>query len=184
MPLPSLIAEPPPTVQMTTGKVFRDRWADPQDDRPTAARVAREVAGWRSFCPLRRCIARHGDRSSFTADHVEAADRLRAAFDGARLGFSGIKDWRPVTAINHRPSQGPGAVALKQLRARKMFDRAWALFGELERALLLAVVLRNLSVTRAAAMGRLRQPLAMQRLIEALDRLVEHWDIGEGRQAA
>jgi hypothetical protein len=33
---------------------------------------------------------RHGARSSFSVDHVVAADRLRVLFDGARLGFLGF----------------------------------------------------------------------------------------------
>jgi hypothetical protein len=75
--------------------VVRSTWTDPDDMRPNA-RHAREIAGYRRYCPLRRCLAQHGDRSSFTGEHIQAADRLRACFDGARLGFSGLKGLRPA----------------------------------------------------------------------------------------
>jgi hypothetical protein len=81
-------------------------WADPDDLRPNQ-RSGRTISGFMSFCPLRWCIRRHGARASFTLAHVEAADRLRLLFDGARLGFSGLRDWRPVQAAVYRPQTGP-----------------------------------------------------------------------------
>jgi hypothetical protein len=78
--------------QHTAAAVFVDTWTDPEDDKPTAAKTARHVSGFRAYCPLRRCIARHGERAGYTVEHLEAADRLRAAYAGARLGFAGLKD--------------------------------------------------------------------------------------------
>jgi hypothetical protein len=133
---------------------------------------------------LRWCLARHKHRSSFTTDHIEAADRLRAAWDGSRLGFSALKDWRPVTAIHYRPQTGPKQTALQQLKCRREFDVAWSLFGDDDRALLLAVVLRNLRIGTTAEMLAKGKPWVTQRLVAALDRLCLHWDIRQERAAA
>jgi hypothetical protein len=177
--LPSLIGEQPPDVQLVTGKVLKTSWRDPTDTTPTAAKVAREVSGWRQYCPLRKCLARHRERSSFTARHIEGADRLRAAFDGARLGFSGLKSWEPVHRIAYRPSSGPGTTALKQLKARQVFDAAWGLFDDPARALLGAVVLANVPLGISADRLGLRKPRATTLLVDVLDRLADHFQIEE-----
>jgi hypothetical protein len=182
IPLPSL--EPPPEIRLANRTAMRAEWIDPEDDKPSAARVGRTIHGHRTFCPLRSCLHRHGSRSSFTADHVEAADRLRACWDGARLGYAGLRDWAPVQSAMYRPATGHKQTALKQLRARKMFDAAWSLFRTEERALLALVVLANVTVTQAADRLELRLPLAKQRLIEALDRLAEHFDVRDEALAA
>jgi hypothetical protein len=184
LPLPSLQAEEPPAIQMATRKAMKAEWGDPDDLRPTAAKVARTITGHRAYDPLRWSRARHGARSSFTEEHIMAADLLRAAWDGARLGFSGLKDWRPVTAVTYRPSTGPGAPALRQLRARQTFDRAWRLFRDHDRALLLAVVLGNMSLAKAADRLRVSKPWATHALVLVLDRLCEHFEIGEPRRRA
>jgi hypothetical protein len=184
MPLPSLMPEQPPAIQLKTRKAVRASWADPDDMKPNAARAARSIAGHRAFCPLRWCIARHGERASFTADHVAAADALRAAWDGARIGFSSLKDWRPVTAINYRPAMGPTVSALKQLKCRVAFDRAWSLFDDATRAALVLVVLRNTSISKAAEVLDTSASRCKERLVIAFDRLVLHLDIGRERQAA
>jgi hypothetical protein len=187
-PLPSLIGQQPPQAQMLNRHTMRGEWRDPMDTTPSASRTARTIAGHRVFCPLRWCIRRHGERSTFTAEHVAAADKLRIAFDGARLGYSGLKDWRPVTAINYRPSTGPASPALRQLRARKTFDSAWSLFDDPTRAVLVGVVLSNLSLARCAAITGRSAHLSKQLLADALDRLVLHFDIerdmAAGRVAA
>jgi hypothetical protein len=173
----------PPEVQRITGKVFKTSWADPEDMRPNA-REARTVTGHRAYCPLRWCRKRHGDRSAFTVEHIEAADRLRAAWDGARLGFAGLKDWRPISSIQYRPSTGPGTAARRQLGCRKAFDKAWALFDDRSRALLASVVLMNLSIAQTSETLSITKALASQRLAESLAMLVRHFDLGERRRAA
>jgi hypothetical protein len=184
MVLPSLVAEPPLEVRKVNRSVMKDTWGDPLDDKPGASRTARQVAGWRSFCPLRKCRARHGEKSSFSLEHIEAADRLRAAWDGSRLGYSALKDLRPVQSAMYRPSQGPGAVALKQLRAREQFTRVWSLFSENHQALLVAVVLRNVSLTATVALFSISMPRLTQTVVELLDRLVLHFEIGRERRPA
>jgi hypothetical protein len=83
-----------------------------------------------------------------------------------------------------RPSTGPGAPALKQLGCRREFDRVRSLFGENDRALLVAVVLRNMSLTRAAELLAVSKPRMTETLVKALDKLVEHFEIGEDRRRA
>jgi hypothetical protein len=184
-PLPSLLEpDKPPEVQIASHKAMRGEWTDPQDDRPSAARVARTVRGHRAYDPIRWSIARHGSRSNFTTDHVAAADALRVCFDGARLGFSALRDWRPVTALTFRPSTGPSATALKQVKSRRAFDAAWARFRDPERALLLGCVLRNLSISKVAALTRQTASRITARLVVALDLLAQHFEIREPRRRA
>jgi hypothetical protein len=179
--LPSLF-DPPPETQIISGKLQRGTWVDPEDLRPNASKGPRLIHGHRAFCPLRRCRARHGDRT-FSEEHCLAADRLRGFYDGARLGFQGMRDWRPVQAIAYRPSTGPSTTAMRQLRCRQQFDRAWSLFDQQSRAVLVLVVLKNLGTTIAAEALGISKNLLSQRLVEALDRLVEFWDLGQRRAA-
>jgi hypothetical protein len=180
--LPSLIAEQPPDQQLVNRRVVRSTWRDPDDTSPTAARTAREISGWRTRCPLRSCIKRHGSRSSFTEQHVIAADRLRQLWDGSRLGFSGLRGLTPVTSAMYRPALGPAKPALRQLKCRQQFDAAWALFTDQSCALLLSVVLQNRAVTRTAELLSVSVPWTTQKLVEALDLLVDHFEIGERKQ--
>jgi hypothetical protein len=159
---------------------MRASWRDPTDTSPSAARTAREITGYRAYCPLRRCLQRHGSASSVTLRHIAAADQLRGLFDGSRLGFSGLRDWRPVTAIHYRPMAGPTRTALRQLRCRQDFDAAWSLFGDEERVLLGIVVLANTSINRLVEQRRAAGIPAsanrlMERLTETLERLAEYF---------
>jgi hypothetical protein len=181
-PLPSLIAEPPPMQQLVNRRAVKDTWNDPSDDKPGASRTARQVAGYRQYCPLRRCRQRHGERSSFSTQHIEAADKLRACFDGSRLGFSGLRGLTPVTTAMYRPALGPAKPALRQLRCREQFDAAWALFSDQARALLLSCVLLNRAITRTAALLGVSPPWTTQKLVEVLDVLCDHFEIGERKQ--
>jgi hypothetical protein len=74
---------------------------------------ARTIGGYCAYCPLRWCKARHGDRSSFTTEHIAGGDHLRSLFDGAMIGFSGLKDLRPIQSAMYRPSSGPTAAAMR-----------------------------------------------------------------------
>jgi hypothetical protein len=68
-PLPSL-AEPPP-IRRANRTAMAAAWSDPEDDKPTAARTARQIQGFRAYGPLRRCIACHGEHAGYTAEHLE-----------------------------------------------------------------------------------------------------------------
>jgi hypothetical protein len=178
---PGLVAEAPPDVQISTGKVMRDSWSDPTDTTPTEAKAAREISAHRAFCPLRWCRRRHGERSRYTTDHIESADRLRAAWDGSRLGFRALKDWRPVGTTQFRPSMGPGMSAMKQLKCRVASDRMGAPFDTPSRALVVACLLRNMAIGNAAELFGWTKAKTTDRMVEILDRLCGHLDIGERR---
>jgi hypothetical protein len=173
---PAFDIERPPEIRLLNSTAMKAAWNDPHDDKPSAARTVREVAGYRQFCPLRWSIRRHGARSSFTAEHVAAADALRLRYDGSRLGFSGLKDWRPVHSTQFRPSTGPTNTAKRQLRARVEFDRVWRLFNDQQRAALVAVVLRNMSIARTCEFFDWPKAKLLAVLLPALDELVRHFD--------
>jgi hypothetical protein len=143
LPLASLAPDGPDPVRLVNRTAMRSEWNDPDDSMPSSRRTARTISGHMAFDPLRWCLHRHGARSSYTVEHVQAADRLRLAFDGSRLGFSALKDWRPIQATQFRPSQGPGATALKQTKAARDFAAAWNVLDVDERAMMVLVVLRT-----------------------------------------
>jgi hypothetical protein len=176
--LPSLV-DGPPDIQRQTGKAMKSSWRDPTDTVPTAARTAREVTGHRAYCPLRWCQRRHGARSSFSADHVAAADRLRLLFDGSRLGFNTRHDiGQSVNEITYRrPLTGPGYSAMKQLTFTHRFVDAWNLFDEPARQVLAGVVLNNRAVGPTARTLGLTPARCTAILVEALDLLCRHFDI-------
>jgi hypothetical protein len=183
--LPSLVPDEPPSVQIHNKRVMRAEWIDPGDDNPNR-RTARVVAGFRARCPLRRCIARFGERAGYTPEMIEAADRLRSAYDGARLGFSSFSlDGRPINEVKlYLPPSGPTKPALRQLRCRQTFEHAWSLFDENARAMLMLVVLRNMAVTRYAELAGVRPETAKERMLQALERLADWFDIEPVRGAA
>jgi hypothetical protein len=181
--LPSLAPEVPPLIQLRTGKVVRAEWRDP-DDLDPKRRVARTIQGYRAHCPLRRCIAKFGERSGISPEHLDAADRLRACYDGARIGFAGLRDWRPVGSLHYGPLAGPTKSALRQFRCRIMFDRIWSLFEPPSRVLLLMVVLKNIPLARFVELTDVSYNLTKELLLGALDRLVEWFDVQPVRGAA
>jgi hypothetical protein len=182
MPLPSLQPEAPPEIRLTNRSVMRSEWRDPTDLMPSAARSAKIITGWRNYDPLRRCLQRHGDRCSITKHHIAAADLLRGAADGARIGFSpGPRlDGLPVSAVVYGPTPGPGRTAMRQLHCSKQFNRAWTILAPQQRALVAACVLRNHSVDRVCRERReAGQPgdsnQLMRELIVCLNLLEAHF---------
>jgi hypothetical protein len=112
------LASDPPAVRLTNQSAMRSTWRDPEDTSPSAARTAREIAGYRQFDPLRRCVQRHKDRCGITEAHIIAADVFRRIADGAVIGFSVHRDHLlPVSSIHYRPSTGPTSTARRQSAA-------------------------------------------------------------------
>ena len=203
MPKPRLGLQPYGTLEphpvrkrARTGQtaVLRYRWRDPDDANPLA-RTAREIDGWRQYCPLRAALRRHGSACAISEVHIHAADRLRQACDLAAIGPSGPKELLPVTAITYGPRGGPGHAALSQTRAWREFLRAMALFDAEQRLLITAILLLNNSVTAWCGAQRERgiaaQPVVeMRRLVVCLDALAEHYaaeideDMQKGRLLA
>jgi hypothetical protein len=165
-------------------------WRDPDDLRPTAARSARHIVGFRAFCPLRYMVRRHGGAADITERHILAADRLRHAADITAYGFTGERELLPINAIAYGPRSQPAVDFLVRSRARAELLRALALFDAADRALLTAVLLLNRSIAAWVRDrdGDAASPLReRQRLIGILDRLVAHFaseiddDLSRGR---
>jgi hypothetical protein len=178
--LPSLpsLALAPPEVRLANQSVMRTTWRDPDDIAPSAARAAKEITGWRTFCPLRRMLRIQG--SSITVEHILAADRLRQAAAGIVFGFSGRRELVPVQAVMFGPRTGFGVAALRQAKSWPIFMRAMKIFCEAQRELLAFVVLENQTINRWVAKRREQDlpanaPLEMGKLIACLDCLVEHF---------
>jgi hypothetical protein len=153
---------------------MRTEWVDPDDIKPTAAKTARKITGYRSYCPLRRMMSLPG--SEITQAHVMAADKLREAWDVARLGMtSGREPAALFVVLVQQPRTGPGAGEVAQVRAARVLRRALVLFGLPAQAMIQHVILYNQSL-RSWAAGRLDPKREKQRLIAILDKLAEHFD--------
>jgi hypothetical protein len=77
---------------------------------------------------------------------------------------------------------GPTSQAMRRLRCRSEFGAVWSILDERARALLLAVVLRNISIGRTAELLDVPKPRLTQALVAVLDRLCQHWDIRQGSE--
>lgn len=153
---------------------MRATWRDPDDVTPGARRTAREVNGWRRFCPLRR-MSGHPN-SGITVEHIMAADRLREQVDIATLGFTAA---RPLIYVAQyaSPRWGMGAAAVRQMRAIREVHRVIWLFHPPQLVMLDLIVLRN--VTLREWTKKLDPPssalIEKRRLLVILDRLVQHF---------
>jgi hypothetical protein len=178
-PLPS-IALTPPEVRLVNQSVMRTEWADIADFRPTAAKTAKRVTGYRQFCPLRKCLASHGERSHYTVEHVLAADHLRQLADAVAIGFSTGREFTPVQAIRYGTLTGFGRAPVRSARAWPAYRPAMALFDQSQRKLLTHCLLLNWSLRKWVAVRR-EQGIAAnpvterQRLVACLDLLVDHF---------
>jgi hypothetical protein len=155
---------------------MKTEWRDPTDDKPSALKTARSVTGFRSFCSLRRMM--QGPGSQIETKHVRAADKLRTNCDVACLGYTGLKQLigLPVDSLQYRPSTGPSKNAIKQARACKVVQRAFALFTRRQCELLMFVVLENNPVSQWAQRVGSQPGLEMGTLIAVLDILAKHFD--------
>ena len=153
-------------------------WADPIDAYMT--KTPKQVKGYARGNALRRLAARGS--SDITRDHLDAADALACAHDGARIGYSG-----PVPLVealrvgrSSRPSQGPNHAALRQEADNLLLRRVLIGVGPAARPLLIHCVVLGRDVASYAAAhpdpvtGRRPCPKKLLgRLCAHLDRLVE-----------
>ena len=153
-------------------------WADPID--ACTAKTPKQVKGFTRGNALRRLAARGS--SDITRDHLDAADALACAHDGARIGYSG-----PVPVVealrvgkSSSPSMGPNHAALRQEADNKLLRRVLVGVGPAARPLLIHVVLCGRDVASFAnahpdpATGKRPCPKKLLgRLTAHLDRLVE-----------
>ena len=159
--------------------VMRTDWPDPDDLRPSAARTARRIQGWRTYCPLRRMLA--NPHTGIAAAHIHAADKLRELYDLARFGYSAALDPQAVH-VAPAPRAGLSPAEMARAGAARALSRALAGYTLDEALLLAAVVLSNHSVSVWARVAsertgkRCTVKAERIRLIGLLDRLARHFD--------
>jgi hypothetical protein len=150
-------------------------WRDPDDITPGARRTPRTIAGWRTYCPLRK-MSGHPN-SGIGAQHIHAADMLREQVDIATLGYSGM---RPLIFVTQsvQPRWGLTISDVKQMRALRSVRRVVALFDSMQLRMLDAVVLRNVTLRQwiIGCGGLTTTKQEKRRLMTILDRLSEHYD--------
>ena len=165
--------------------VMEAEWRDPDDSRPDARRHAREVKGHRVYDPLRWSRRRHKDASAFTEMHIHAADRLRRAYDVARLGGLPGTVWAggatPTRQGRFQPQSGFPQSALAMAQAHREFRRVMTIFSAQERSVVVGVVLELLPIstwTRYIKMSGVATTVAKetQKLVRALDKLTSYFD--------
>jgi hypothetical protein len=152
--------------------VMRAMWRDPDDHRPNTRR-AREIGGWRTYCPLRRMAAQRN--SQITERHIIAADYLRQFADQAVHGLSGRDGLLPIGAIMHGPRGGPSAAAITQAFAGREFSRVMRQFMPWQRAMLTDIVLLNRSLSAWCAKWQDNPQIEMGRLVCTLDELERYY---------
>jgi hypothetical protein len=183
-PLPSLAMLLPPAARLAAhggpAGVMRTEWRDPDDVSPNAARTAKTVTGYRTYCPLRRYRERQGSSAAITEKHVLAADELRKLADAVLIGFGGRRDLVTVQSLVYGPRSGPTVAALRQAHAWRPYRRAMALFCQDQKKLIAHVILLNWTVRRWTE--QLRESgrpadakVELGRLASILDVLAEHF---------
>lgn len=157
----------------------RSSWRDPDDTSPTAARTARQVTGYRTFCPLRKMC--NGRGSQVTEQHIYAADQLRRSADVAAIGFSAERDGMPVTSLVYGPKPGPSKAAHAQTAAWRDFRRATKIFTPDQMQMIFGIILSNWSIqhwceAESDRTGRRLNPqVEMGKLLGILECLVGYY---------
>ena len=153
--------------------VMKGTWRDPDDVKPNASHRAREISGYRTFCPLRRMMAHKG--SAIEQRHVLAADLLRAQVDIAVIGKGGRS--MELTRQGYGPIAGPPRSALDGVWALTQAQRALARLGPATRLLVAEVVLFNKTIYAwSHAIAPARDPkIEMGKLLGGLDMLADHY---------
>jgi len=172
-PRPTEQSGDPPVTRIAARTVMRAEWADPEDTRPGAARAARKVHGWRSYCPLRRMAG--NPASGITPAHVMAADKLRELWDLAILGRSAGMAMVYITR-SPGPSQGFGPADLARVAAFRALRRALAPFDPTALDMIYAILLRNLSLHAWAIVAASNVRAERIRLRAVLEHLARHFD--------
>jgi hypothetical protein len=180
IPLPALDAGDPPLARRARGAlgaVMRAEWPDPEDIRPSAARSARQVHGWRTYCPLRR-MAGHPS-SGITPGHIAAADKLRELVDLSRMGHTPGRT-QAYAGGSPQPRAGLSPNEMAQAAATRSVRRVLRLYDPRQLAMIHVVLLANQSlrswIAVCAAGGEHCQPaVEKRRLLAILDLLDEHF---------
>jgi hypothetical protein len=150
------------------------RWADPDDDRPSARRKARQVSGHRVMDVLRIAQARGAGWA--TEERIAAADIFRAEVEVASLGLTGVRDLHLITRAMG-PSSGPAAVSLAQIEAAASVRRVMDRLNRRQTRIIEAVLFQNFTLPRwcAARDPKRRLDRETDLLVAALDHIVESY---------
>jgi hypothetical protein len=168
--LPSIVG--PPEIRLLNRTAMKGSWADPDDENPNR-RVARQVGGFRAFCPLRRLL---GGAVAVVEEHVIAADRLRQLADVARLGYLGARDLgMPVNVNVYGPLTGPSQAQLARSQCQREFRRAMSLFDADQATIVDGVILGGQTLTAWRQEQHIGSERAGRLLVEVLDMLVQHF---------
>jgi hypothetical protein len=152
--------------------VMKAVWRDPEDNR-TYVRRAREISGWRTFCPLRRMAASRG--SQITDEHIVAADLVRECADLALIGFSSRAGAVPifVDAGGFGPRSGPAEAAIAQVYAMPALRRVVSRLTAGQQRMLAHFVLANRTMSEWCSVVAGNAQVEMGRLLGMLDVLAD-----------
>jgi hypothetical protein len=177
--LPALATDDPPYRRRHRdgpAALLHTEWRDPDDTNPNH-RQARQINGYRTFCPLRRMFRLTG--TQITERHILAADKLRTAIDAATIGFSAERDLSlSVTAIMFGPLLGPSRNALLQAQAWRTARRALGIFTDEQRRMLTHVLLENRTIQSWAQSYEppRNQQVEMGKLLAIVEILTLHFE--------
>jgi hypothetical protein len=170
-------------------------WVDPDDIRPNAAKSARTIRGFRSFCPIRRMAAMPA--TGVTIEHVMAADKLRELWDQVRVGFTAAGNPLMLAVlVSPQPRTGPNAGEIERAKSARALRRAVAILSLPEQALMSAIILQNQSIryfcrSHTERTGfYLDQDVTKVRLMMVLNKLKDHFageieeEVARGRRLA
>jgi len=157
-------------------KVERASWADPDDLDPgnmasARTRRARLIDGYRRRNTLLNLHVRNP--REITKRHVEAAGRLTRDFE---VGHEGA---RSAGGRNGVGGAEPGWPTHQQLAALRRYREARDALGATLWGIVHAIVLVNLTMDNLATLLRLSPDRTHGRFAAAMDRLADHYALGE-----
>lgn len=145
--------------------VDRLEWVDPDDNNPNR-RTAKKVSGFQRYDVLRRIALTNAD---ITDQHLDAAERLARDWEMASGGGGGGLAAERVDAV--------ASVALPPIMAMTRYRNAVRAMGDVLASVLLPVVLENVTLFSLSQRFRMSRKTLRKWLVEALDKLVEHYGL-------
>ncbi len=161
------------------GEVDEAAWPDPEATTNQFQRHAPQVRGYRTACILTRMARRPGSR--ITEEQIRAADKVRLAWDVARLGYSSGTGLEPSGGSAAGPRLDHGAAAAARNHMSREVNRVLRAIGESRVAMFAAVVIGNQDITawsraESERLGcRVEPKVEIGLLLSVLDTLVEYY---------
>jgi hypothetical protein len=145
----------------SAGEVEMGEWDCPIDtadpDRPKTT-PPKKIKGYRTADVLVRMSRRAG--SQITPEFIRAANKLRLAYDVARLGYGSGNAYEPSggDASNPMPKTSHGAAAEARVEKAKQFARACRVVGASHHRMLMEVVIGNTDIATWCRVRKKAQP--------------------------